>query len=95
MGDAFLKHVYDHQYNKRKVQRTALAIDAHGEYIDFPSDPLLTKFDPSDRLFVALARASPKPASIVNAVDSDYSHHAQSLKSAGVKVIELCQDCLI
>ena len=90
-----MKHVYDHQYNKRKVQRTALVIDAQGEYVDFPSDPLLKNFDPSDRLFIALARASPKSASIVNAVDSDYSHHAQPLKSAGVNVIELCPDCLI
>ena len=95
VGDAFLKHVYDHQYNKRKVQRTALTIDENGEYADFPSDPLLMNFDPSDRLFVALACASPKPAAIFNAVDSDYSHHAQPLKSAGVSVTELCSDCLI
>lgn len=95
VGDAFLKHVYDHQYNKRKVQRLVLSVDEHGHYIDFPKDPRLKNFDPSDRLFVALALASPKRAYIINAVDSDYSHHRQPLRSAGVSVIELCSDCLI
>lgn len=95
VGDAFLKHVHDQQYNKRRVQRTPLDADGDNNYLAFPSDALLNTFDLSDRIFVALACASPKHAAILNAVDSDYSQHADPLKSAGVEIIELCQDCLV
>jgi hypothetical protein len=94
VGDAFLKHIYDNQYNKRKVQRTPLAVNEDGTYSDFPSSPGLNTFDPSDRVFVALARASTKRAVILNALDSDYSEHAEPLQEAGIKVIELCPDCI-
>jgi hypothetical protein len=91
-GDAFLKFVSENQYNSAKVVRLSLPRDREGEYTDFPSDAALRTFDKSDRVFVALARRG--DGSIINAVDSDYSEHADALESAGVVVKELCPNCL-
>jgi len=94
VGDAFYKHVIDHQFNRTKVRRILITKNAQGEFEDFPTDPALATFDPSDRLYVALAVAAPEKPRILNAVDSDYSEHQTALEGVGVHVYEVCPQCI-
>lgn len=94
VGDLFFKHLMDHQYNTRKIRRQILQKNSDGSFVDFPSTAELATFDPADRIFVALARAVKTRCAVYNAVDSDYKIHREGLKLAGVKVVELCSDCL-
>jgi hypothetical protein len=93
VGDLFLKHLSDNLYNAKKVRQTAL-VKTKGEFDAFPKGQALSSFDRDDRIFVALSMATPGKPPILNAVDSDYSHHLAALKSVGIKVKELCQHCL-
>jgi hypothetical protein len=94
VGDAFYKHVIDHQFNRKKVRRILIAKNAQHEFEDFPADPALATFDPSDRVYVALAVAAPEKPHILNAVDSDYSEHKTALEGVGVHVYEVCPQCI-
>jgi hypothetical protein len=94
IGDAFFKHVIDHQFNRRKVRRTSLTKNAQGEFETFPADTALQTFDPSDRIYVALALAAPERPHILNAVDSDYAEHKTALEAVGVRVHEICPQCI-
>lgn len=92
-GDAFLRHLSDRQYDVSKVRIVSLTSHNDRSYEAFPADPDLAKFDKSDRKFVALAN-SVQSSRIINAVDSDYSHHQAALAKAGIQVEELCLNCL-
>jgi hypothetical protein len=91
-GDWFFLWIYEHQYTI--CQRVRLTRHEDRGYEEFPDTEDLRTFDPSDRKFVATALACEPTATIYNAVDSDWSHHADPLAAAGVKVKELCPDCL-
>lgn len=91
-GFAFLKWILERQADSNFVHRVPLEKNGSGEYVVFPSE--LKKFDPADRIYVALALAHPKRATILNAIDSDYSENAIGLKKAGVIVNELCPHCI-
>ncbi|WP_419944938.1 hypothetical protein [Candidatus Poriferisodalis sp.] len=92
IGDEFFRWAHEHQGWLRRFDLTP---HADRYFQEFPDDPALETFDPADRKFVAVSIAassasSPVPNEIVNAVDSDYSHHQQALSRAGVAVAELC-----
>ena len=58
--------------------------------MSFPTDERLKDFDDDDRIYVATALASEPIATLVNAVDSDYSHQQAVLRDTGLRVLELC-----
>lgn len=92
LGDEFFRWAHENQGWLRRFDITHHAVRYFEE---FPDDPALQTFDPADRKFVAVSVAatsasSPVPNEIVNAVDSDYSHHQQALRCADVAVAELC-----
>lgn len=90
-GDAFFIWANDHA---AALTRFTLPRDHSGQYIGFPTDEALATFDSDDRKWVALALAAGPEAEIVNALDSDYRDHAEALGAAGVRVRELCPECL-
>jgi hypothetical protein len=94
VGDAFYKHVVDHQFNQKKVRQTLVLKHDERGFEDFPAAEELATFDRSDRIFIALALASPESAEILNALDSDYSEHGEALTNVGVKVREICPQCI-
>jgi hypothetical protein len=94
VGDAFLKYLADNEYNKRKVTRISLTSDSKHNFEAFPKIAELETFDHADRIFVALALSASVPSVIINAVDSDYSHHREALEASGVRVEELCPERL-
>ena len=92
-GDAFLVWVYDNQANPMHVgvvPVTPLMDDPRG-FAEFPEDPDLASFDNDDRKFVAVALASKKSPTVLNATDSDWWHHREALTRNGVRMNFLCE----
>ncbi|MFN7733844.1 MAG: hypothetical protein ACK5OB_18245, partial [Pirellula sp.] len=59
-------------------------------FTEFPDAPELTKFDRSDRKFVAVALKSGKKTPILNAVDSDWWAFRNTLAQHGVHLEFVC-----
>ena len=96
VGDEFF--VWAHE-NQGWLRRFVLNRHTGRCFEEFPADAALTSFDWDDRMFVAvsIAAVSEDPSvsnRILNAVDSDYSHHRTALTGAGVTVQELCPELL-
>jgi hypothetical protein len=90
-GDAFLKWVYNYQWNPQRCDRVRITPTEDGiNFVEFPDDPDLTGFDRSDRMFVAAARAHPDSPLILNAVDTDWLLLRDALARNGVRVEFLC-----
>lgn len=90
-GDAFFKWLADHRYRPGRVSHVHLAGDArHGEFVAFPNDPALAKFDRSDRKFVAASLAHPESPPILNATDRDWWDFREVLRSHGITVRFIC-----
>lgn len=94
VGDAFLLWVLRHQANpERCVLVPITPIDEHN-FAEFPTSPALAAFDPSDRKFVAVARAHPDHPPILEAMDSKWWNFKDALRANEVTVIFLCPEDL-
>lgn len=94
VGDMFMRWIHQNQYNRDICERVQISTHAKRKYKEFPDDPRLTRFDPSDRKFVAVALASKYKPNILNAVESDWSEYHEPLSENKVKVMELCFRCI-
>ncbi|MFN4284222.1 MAG: hypothetical protein ACK4NA_16445 [Alphaproteobacteria bacterium] len=86
VGDRFFQQVL--MDYSGKVERVEITPHATRVYEEFPDDPALEAFDPSDRKFVAVALKG--KAIVVNATDSDWLNYKDSLKANGVSVEFVC-----
>ena len=80
-GDAFFKWLWFNQANTeccRMITVTAY-VDDDCRFDEFPDDPSLSKFDRSDRKFVAIALASATEPKVLNACDTDWWRHRKVL----------------
>lgn len=87
VGDMFLRAVFERGYTDwahRVDIRTAA-----GNYA-LPHSILSSSFDNDDYLWLAGALNADQPASVVNAVDSDYQDHAALLSENRFTIVELC-----
>lgn len=86
IGDVFFKHVFNHQYQPKRVRRVAITPtnDDDRGYEELSSN----QFDRSDRKFLATAVVG--KATVLNATDSDWQEHHDLVASLGVTVCELC-----
>ena len=91
-GDIFFKWFVDNRYNPTRVCQITLIPHQtrHGDFEIFPDDEALATFDFADRVYVALALSHAEHPPILNAVDSDYWHHKESLTKSGVNVVHVC-----
>lgn len=89
-GDAFLRWVFNNQWNPEYCDRIEITLLEDGGYREFPSDSRLEKFDHGDMKFVAVASAHAGKPPIPNAVDSDWEQFAHVLAEHGIKVVGLC-----
>ncbi len=96
VGDAFAKWLFDHQYQAEFCEQVELTvIDGDGRgFVEFPDDPGLAGFDPSDRKFVAVAAASALGPEILEATDTKWWRHRLDLRRHGVQVRFLCPDLM-
>ena len=90
LGNAFFKFLHDNAPSERNVIRVAIqkTPDKDGGF----SNLLPNKLHRDDRKFLAVAKAG--NGRIVNATDSDWSQQAEFVASNGVRVFELCPQCL-
>lgn len=87
VGDRFYQMILNSAPSR--VERVDLPKDeATGEYSDFPNDPALAGFDPSDRKFAAAAKRS--GAAVANAIDADWTRYNQALRANGITVHFVC-----
>jgi len=91
-GDEFLLWVITNQWTPGKCERVALTKTSPNPpfYAEYPRDPALSTFDPSDCKFVAVANAHPAKPPILVSVDTDWAAAKQALSAAGIRVEELC-----
>ena len=86
VGDLFLKHVFDHQYQPARVRRVTLSgsTNTRRGFEELPENT----FDPSDRKFLAVAVVA--GAVVLNATDSDWDEQRALLEGLRVRVHQLC-----
>lgn len=92
LGDAFLKWLWSNQANPHhcvQVEITPKEIDPE-DFEEFPADPCLAGFDRADRKFVAVALASGKTPTILDATDSDWWNFRIPLQANGLQIEFLC-----
>lgn len=96
VGDAFLKWVLTNQANPTRCECIPITPTEDGSsFVEFPQDPALSGFDPSDHKFVVVALAHTEaPIPILNAVDTDWWHYRVALASNGVEVDFLCPEVM-
>ena len=94
VGDAFLKWLWQNQGNPRHCEQVTISPTKRDQryFQEFPADPALSGFDPSDRKFVAAAVASRKRPEIINATDSDWWDFREALAANGLAIRFLCPD---
>ena len=89
-GNEFMYWLYQNCYTPSVCERVAIREHPERGFEEFPDDPALRGFDPSDRKYVAVARASEHSPHILNAVDSDWRNFESELSGHGINVSELC-----
>ncbi len=90
-GDRFMKWVHDHQYQPRHITRVPIT-QASDSYEEFPEHAGLAKFDPNDRIFIAVANAHPDKPPILQSTDSKWWGWNKALKEVGITVEFLCPE---
>lgn len=93
-GDVFLKWLLTNLWNPTRctqVAITPLADDAM-DFEEFPAALRTVGFDPSDRMFVAVAVAHDGSPTILQGFDSKWWGWRDVLAGAGVDVQFLCED---
>ena len=86
VGDRFFREVINS--TPGRVERVMLPQGVDGDYVDFPTDAALAKFDPSDRKFAALSRREGIP--VLTATDTDWLNDRAALESNRVQIQFVC-----
>jgi len=94
VGDEFMLWLHQNQCVPERCERVSIHVHADRGYEEFPDDPQLSKFDRSDRKYVAVALTSHHKPTIINATDPDWKEHQTALKTHGVRIRNLCPQCL-
>jgi hypothetical protein len=91
-GDDFMEWVLNNRANPERCEIVRLTPKNGSEhdFEEFPADPDLAGFDPSDRKFVAVALASANQPEVLNATDTDWWHFREPLERHGVTIRFLC-----
>ena len=94
VGDAFLKWVLTHWTNLQRCELVSITpVDKQeSTFEEFPPDPALRDFDPSDRKFIAVALAHPQCPSILQAVDREWWACRKRLERHGVMIDFICEE---
>ena len=96
VGDAFLKWALTNQFNPQRccLVRITPRDGCPTDFAEFPTDPRLRSFDPSDRKFIAVAVAHPERPPVHQALDRKWWQHRSALRDNGVDVNFLCPDAI-
>lgn len=86
VGDRFYREVLNSHPDR--IARIDLPKRADGQFQDLPQPIIDAGFDPSDRVFAAVAIKA--RATVYNAVDTDWLLHQGVIEANGIKVTFLC-----
>lgn len=86
VGAIFFKHVWNHQYDSKRVVRVSVT-PSNDEGRGFEELPP-NSFDPDDRKFLAVAVV--EEAVVLNATDGDWEEHSDLMQTLAVEVHQLC-----
>ncbi len=89
-GDAFVKWLRQNSANPQRVEQVHIEKHAERGYAEFPDDAELSKFDPDDRKFVAVAVAHPRRPPILQGTDSKWMLWTERLSVHRIEVEFLC-----
>jgi len=92
LGDVFLKWLLQQLANPARVAQVRITPDRQGGFKEFPDKLLQQRFDPPDRMFVAVANAHPERPPILQAGDCKWLDWWQELALYGVRIDFLCPD---
>jgi hypothetical protein len=95
-GTEFLLWVLTNRSNQQHCEQVHITQAPNGdmEFLEFPDDVSLLEFDRSDCKFMAVALTHPEHPPILNAVDTDWRDHHDTLELHGVRVEQLCPDAM-
>ncbi len=93
-GDAFFLWLWQNQANQEYCRNIAVTPHEDRGFEEFPDAPDLSAFDQDDRKFVAVALASGTGPKVLNASDTDWWHHRQTLQEHGVEIVFLCPELM-
>ncbi|RZK23522.1 MAG: hypothetical protein EOO56_04780 [Hymenobacter sp.] len=91
-GDAFYQRALQRAHMPQHCEQVTLALAEDGSFAAFPTAAELSRFDPSDRKFVAAALTHAARPPVVNACDKDWHEHREALSQHGVTVEFLCPE---
>ena len=94
LGDAFFLWLWQNQANQEYCRNIVVTPHEDRGFEEFPNDPDLSAFDQDDRKFVAVALASGTGPKVLNASDTDWWHHRQTLQEHGVEIVFLCPELM-
>ena len=86
VGDRFYQAVLNSHPDR--IVRVNIPKREDGEYAILPQPIIESGFDPSDRVFVAVAKKA--KASVYNAVDSDWLEQQTVIEENGVPIVFIC-----
>lgn len=89
-GDAFMKWLLQNMANKERCDLIKLVDHAQRGFESFPDDERLSEFDPSDRMFVAVAAAHPERPPILQATDCKWLNWMEALQDHNIGVTLVC-----
>jgi hypothetical protein len=93
-GNAFLKWFLTNEWNPARVTRVALT-PKEGQpqdFIELPKPLKEVRYDPSDRVFLAVSAAHPEHPPVLQALDSKWWGWREALHDAGIPVHFLCPE---
>ena len=95
-GDAFFKWLWDNKSNPNHCRQVAITPlnGSETNFAEFPADPGLAQFDPSDRKFIAVALGSRLDPKVLEATDSKWWPLRELFQRNGVRVEFLCPELM-
>jgi len=90
-GDYFYLWVRDNRYNFPEEDRVAV-LKIGDSYAEFPQNEELKGFDPSDKIFIAVANKHKDKPPILQGTDSKWWGYKEIFESIGMQIIFLCSE---
>jgi hypothetical protein len=92
-GNVFLKWLLTNEWNPARITRvTVTPTDDDQGFEELPVAPDGVRYDPSDRVFLAVSAAHPEHPPVLQALDSKWWGWREALTNAGVPIHFVCPD---
>jgi hypothetical protein len=90
-GDYFYLWVRDYRFSFPKEDMVKV-VKSGDSYVEFPQNKELQNFDPSDRIFIAIANKHKDRPPVLQGTDSKWWGYREIFEAIGIKIIFLCPE---